>query len=567
MHRSTISFRSIHVSNPSRILIATVLAMATTLPAHAQKVRPTSEIAPTYNDADKKKLAEIEQRPEIKEAIQEKWDLKRKNDIEYIYNVNTSSRFADISGPQFAEFREKYGQLYNNPMLQRYINAIGQRLVPKDSPNLYSFKLILDPIPKAEALSTGTVVISTGMVATLDNEAQLAYVLGHEIAHIERTHAYDITRMSVLEPALYAEKEKDLEKKKAFFTMATSIAGGAIGGIAKGAGGAIFGAALGYAGSSIASNFLFRDHTTVTEWSDVYENEADEASLTYMLNQNYDAREAPRLFARIESLSARDPRVGLGFVAKPSRTKARTAHIQTVLNGDGMKLAIKAKLDAGGLTGSTGDFSLIMAALKRDNGIVAIDSDLFAMARDNLEEAVSLRSNDAKAQLYLGKVISLTARDEKDRQEAESHFLKAIEYDAPRGAYAEPHLEHALHLLGEHGDKAEITKEIEAYVALYQRQNSGAVPNNISILYDYLTLSGDTNWYATPAIVISTRNAEALRVNTSASPVALTGPQVILAATGSTTTPGSTGVQTQTVSDTPATPAKKPAVRKVSAPK
>ena len=51
-----------------------------------------------------------------------------------------------------------------------------------------------------------------------------------------------------------------------------------------------------------------------------------------------------------------------------------------------------------------------MAALKRDNGIIAIDYDLFAMARDNLEEAVNLRSNDPRAQLYLGKVISLTAR-------------------------------------------------------------------------------------------------------------------------------------------------------------
>ena len=116
-----------------------------------------------------------------------------------------------MSGPDFATFRDHYGQLYNNPMLQRYINAIGQRLVPKDSPNIYSFKLLLDPIPKAEALSTGTILVSTGMVSMLDNEAQLAYVLGHEIAHVEKNHAYTIVRMSVLEPALNAEKDKENE--------------------------------------------------------------------------------------------------------------------------------------------------------------------------------------------------------------------------------------------------------------------------------------------------------------------------------------------------------------------
>ena len=93
-------------------------------------------------------------------------------------------------------------------MLQRYLNTIGQRLVPKDSPNIYSFKLLLDPIPKAEALSTGTILVSTGMVSMLDNEAQLAYVLGHEIAHVEKNHAYQIVRMSVLEPALNAKRKR-----------------------------------------------------------------------------------------------------------------------------------------------------------------------------------------------------------------------------------------------------------------------------------------------------------------------------------------------------------------------
>ena len=160
-------------------------------------------------------MAEIEQRPEIKDAIQAAWDDKRRRDIDYVYNINSSAHFSDMSGPEFATFREHYGQLYNNPMLQRYINAIGQRLVPKDSPNIYSFKLLLDPIPKAEALSTGTILISTGMVSMLDNEAQLAYVLGHEIAHVEKNHAYTIVRMSVLEPALNAEKEKETKEKRA----------------------------------------------------------------------------------------------------------------------------------------------------------------------------------------------------------------------------------------------------------------------------------------------------------------------------------------------------------------
>ena len=527
-------------------------------PASAN-AKPASDKAPDFSDADKKKLAEIEQRPEIKDAIQAAWDEKRRRDIDYAYNINSSAHFSDMSGPEFATFRDHYGQLYNNPMLQRYINAIGQRLVPKDSPNTYSFKLLLDPIPKAEALSTGTILISTGMVSMLDNEAQLSYVLGHEIAHVEKNHAYTIVRMSVLEPALNEEKEKETKEKRAVLGAAVTFATAGLGGIYGGLNGAIGGGLAGLAAGIVGSNLIFRDHSTVTEWADIYENEADEESLHYMLNQGYDVREAPRLYARLQSAAAHDPRIGLGFMAKDSRMKARTAHIQTVLSGD-FKTAWEAKLKAGGLTGSSGEFSLIMAALKRDNGIIAIDYDLFAMARDNLEEAVDLRSNDPRAQLYLGKVISLTARTPEDRQQAEEHFMKAIQYDGVRGAYPDPHLEHALHLIGENGDKGEIKNEIEAYVALYQREHMGTLPNNMAILYDYLTLEGDTNWYAAPAAVVSTKNVEAIRINSSGgSSAPLTGPQVISAVVG----PSNSTPDAQPASTTPATAAaKRPAVKK-----
>ena len=105
--------------------------------AAAQKPTSNPEKAPEFSDADKKKMAEIEQRPEIKDAIQAAWDDKRRRTSTTSYNINSSAHFSDMSGPEFATFRDHYGQLYNNPMLQRYLNAIGQRLVPKDSPNIY----------------------------------------------------------------------------------------------------------------------------------------------------------------------------------------------------------------------------------------------------------------------------------------------------------------------------------------------------------------------------------------------------------------------------------------------
>ena len=505
-------------------------------PKSAQMPAP-SALAPTYTDADKKKIAEIEQRPELKDDLQAKWDDRRRKDLDYIYNVNSSARFGDASGPEFASFRDHYGMLYNNPMLQRYLNTIGQRLVPKDSPNIYSFKILLDPIPKAESFSTGTVLVSTGLIAMLDNEAQLAYVLGHEIAHVEKNHFYEALRMGVIEDALNKEKEEIVEKKRAIFTAAAGAATAGIGGgVANGLLGAVIGGAVGLGSSAFLSKLIFRDHTTVTEWPDLFENDADQTSLGYILDQNYDVREAPKLYARMENEASHDPRIGLGFIAQASRMKARNAKINELLSGT-LKPQIEAKLKGAGLTGSSGEFNLIMATLKRDNGIIAIDYDLFAMARDNLEEAVSLRTDDARAQLYLGKVISLTARNDEDRQLAEEHFMKAIQYDQTRGAYPDPHLEHAIHLLGSNGDKTEIRNEIESYIGLYQRQHSGFLPNNMAVLYDYLNLVGEPNWYAAPAEVISTRNVEPLRTSTLGPSTALTGPEVITVATSGNTAP------------------------------
>ncbi len=78
--------------------------------------------------------------------------------------------------------------LYANPLAQDFVNRVGQSVIPKDSKQLYSFKIIQNPVPEAKALSTGTVYITTGYLSIVDNEAQLAYILAHEISHIEKQH-------------------------------------------------------------------------------------------------------------------------------------------------------------------------------------------------------------------------------------------------------------------------------------------------------------------------------------------------------------------------------------------
>ena len=88
---------------------------------------------------------------------------------------------------------EKRGVVLHDPDLQAYIDSVGNRVlggrsVPEKV--TYRFLVLRDPTVNAFALPNGSVYITTGLLALLENEAQLAGVLGHETAHIYERHPY-----------------------------------------------------------------------------------------------------------------------------------------------------------------------------------------------------------------------------------------------------------------------------------------------------------------------------------------------------------------------------------------
>ena len=78
----------------------------------------------------------------------------------------------------------------NNPRLQAYVNNIGQSLARKSHRNNipYKFTVIEDPNVNAFALPGGYIYITTGLMAYLNSEGELAGVLGHEIGHVTARH-------------------------------------------------------------------------------------------------------------------------------------------------------------------------------------------------------------------------------------------------------------------------------------------------------------------------------------------------------------------------------------------
>jgi beta-barrel assembly-enhancing protease len=82
-------------------------------------------------------------------------------------------------------------KLYSNSNVKRYVNSVGQRLVPEsDRPAItYTFQVVDDSALNAFATMGGYVYVTTGLLKAADDEAQLASVMGHEIGHIAARHA------------------------------------------------------------------------------------------------------------------------------------------------------------------------------------------------------------------------------------------------------------------------------------------------------------------------------------------------------------------------------------------
>jgi beta-barrel assembly-enhancing protease len=87
-------------------------------------------------------------------------------------------------------------KIYRNQAINDYINQIGQRLAKTSKrPDIpYTFQVVDDDNINAFATMGGYVYVNKGLIATADNEAELASVIGHEIGHIVARHSVEQMR-------------------------------------------------------------------------------------------------------------------------------------------------------------------------------------------------------------------------------------------------------------------------------------------------------------------------------------------------------------------------------------
>jgi predicted Zn-dependent protease len=186
---------------------------------------------------------------------------------------------------QLDDYFSRNGMVFEDDETARYVESVGRRVLPSGEPPehvTWKFRVLRDPYPNAFSLANGTVYIQTGLLSLLQNEAQLAAVLGHEETHVLNRHPYLGYR--------------DLRKKTLelnIFDMAGSAAGG-------------FGAisdAIGMAISNIAPVML---EASYFGYSRELEQEADMRGLAAMENAGYDPQEMAAVFRLLEQSEGPD---------------------------------------------------------------------------------------------------------------------------------------------------------------------------------------------------------------------------------------------------------------------
>lgn len=119
----------------------------------------------------------------------------------------TSASAAAVGVPAVPRNIERdVGQAYRDPALQAYVDGVGQRLLRRSGITTPYRFIVLD-LPNANAHAVSNYVFVTrGLLASLDDEAELAAALSHEVSHLLQRHAAQRAqaRQGVLDAAIEA---------------------------------------------------------------------------------------------------------------------------------------------------------------------------------------------------------------------------------------------------------------------------------------------------------------------------------------------------------------------------
>jgi predicted Zn-dependent protease len=260
--------------------------------------------APTHDpDKDQPKAADVQNAPAQAPAAlptQDDSQIKHdgtKTDIDAVGNRNVGcgrgvGNWYTVEGQVargrvYAQQIESQIKLVNDPVVTEYVNRIGQNLVRNSDAQVpFTIKVIDSDVVNAMALPGGFFYVNSGLILAADEEAEMAGVMAHEIAHVAACHyGREMTRANLLQMA----------------SIPFIFLGGPIG-------------YAGYEASGLAIPMTF------LKFSRGFEAEADYLGVEYMYRAGYDPSAFVSFFEKIQAMEKKKP----GTLSKAFDTHPQT---------------------------------------------------------------------------------------------------------------------------------------------------------------------------------------------------------------------------------------------------
>ena len=323
------------------------------------------------------------------------------------FQIVSEAQEISIGTQNYGPARQSQGGDYIiDPELTAYVQSIGNKLAAVSDRKLpYEFVVINDSVPNAWAMPGGKIAFNRGLLYELNNEAELAAVMGHEMVHAAARHgAKGMERGIFMQGAMIAVGMATQDNN-----YSNLIVGGA------------------QLGAQLATSKYGRDA----------ESEADFYGMQYMKKAGYDPTAAVTLqetFVRLSANKKSNFIEGLfaSHPPSPDRVAANRAHL--------------AKIGAGGELGAA-IYAQKVAKLKATkSAYMAYDDAVKALTEKNTEKATTLAKQaiaseprEARFQELLGDI----AMSQKKPQEALSYYEKAIKLQP---GYFKPHVQSGIAL-------------------------------------------------------------------------------------------------------------------------
>src|SRR5256885_2672243 len=316
----------------------------------------------------------------------------------------------------------KKAKIYDDPLLEEYLGKIGDRLLPDEvraagGPG-FRFGVMSDPTLNAFAMPNGRIYVHSGLLSRLDNEAQLATILGHEMTHVTSRHALRFTR--------------DATNKQILFTVlavAASIGVAVASGSRQPAGGSLGAAVLSQTANAILGIGLqLAAIAAINGYGRDLEREADQGGMEKLVRAGYDPKEAPKVFQLLQAESKDRGSLETFFFGSHPKLQERIDTTTELVNT--RYAAAAAAPDA---VKTTEEFGLRMRTVVRENAQLDVRAGRFKLAQGQLERVLAITPKDPVAHLYFGDLYRLQsqrARNPEDRTDFAKKALDAYERSA-----------------------------------------------------------------------------------------------------------------------------------------